>query len=350
MIYDTAYTIYGLCQGALISELTIEPEERAHINFFAVIGLSLSVAITFVVPFLMIDTTIPYEDNLPVIQYLVLLFGIIGAICVGIMAFGVKERKEFCFFETKLEDLTLYKSIKYTVKNKPFLIYVAFAFMIGYIQLAMYSQISFYVQDVLEISGTDIFSSTPILFFVGAALLGFPLGMFFNQKYGAKKSCVYLSTLVISGLILLTFSNEIILANISLFIMGLGYSASTLVIPILICDIIDKDELETGHRREGAYFGSAALFTKPAQSLAMALTGLVLFLTNYEAAPRSELAKLGIKLNIGLIPAIFLIIGVLIIMKFPIDGSSREYKEWKKQIEILHDKKLKALRDECGDD
>ena len=73
-----------------------------------------------------------------------------------------------------------------------------------------------------------------------------------------------------------------VMANISLFIMGLGYSASTLIIPILICDIIDKDELETGHRREGAYFGSAALFTKPAQSVAAALTGFMLLLTNYE--------------------------------------------------------------------
>jgi GPH family glycoside/pentoside/hexuronide:cation symporter len=347
MIYDTAYTIYGLCQGALISELTIEPEERAHINFYAVIGLSIAVAITFVLPFLLIVNEEPYEQNLPVMQAIVIIFAIIGAICVSIMAFSIKERQEFCFAESEMDKMGFSESIKYTIKNKAFIIYVAFAFMIGYVQLAMYSQISFFVQDVLQISGGDIFSSLPVLFFVAAALVGFPLGMVLNQKYGGKKSLIYLSLLVILGLVLLTFSSEIIMANISLFIMGLGYSASTLVIPILICDIVDKDELETGHRREGAYFGSSALFTKPAQSLAAALTGLVLLITNYELAPQSEVAQFGIKLNIGLIPALFLIAGVLILWKFPIDGSTPEYKEMKKQIEILHDKKLEALRKSC---
>ena len=137
------------------------------------------------------------------------------------------------------------------------------------------------------------------------------------------------------------------MANISLFIMGLGYSALTLIIPTLICDIVDKDELETKRRREGAYFGSAALFTKPAQSVAAALTGFVLLLTNYELAPRSEFAKFGIKLNIGLIPALFLLAGVIFLLKFPIDGSKPEYKKMKKKIELLHDKKLEALRKSC---
>jgi GPH family glycoside/pentoside/hexuronide:cation symporter len=349
MIYDTAYTIFGLCQGALISELTIEPEERAHINFYGVIGLSIAVAITFVLPFLLIVNEDPYEQNLPIMQLIVIVFAIIGAICVSIMAFGVKERQEFSFAETEMDKIGFFDSIKYTIKNKAFIIYVAFAFMIGYIQLAMYSQISFFIQDVLEISGGDIFSSLPVICFVAAALVGFPLGMVLNQRYGGKKSLIYLSLLVISGLILLTFSFDIGMANVSLFIMGLGYSASTLVIPILICDIVDKDELETGHRREGAYFGSSALFTKPAQSLAAALTGFVLLITNYKLAPRSDIAKFGIKLNIGLVPALFLIVGVLFLWKFPIDGSKPEYKEMKKQIEILHDKKLDALRKSSED-
>ena len=109
MIYDTAYTIYGLCSGALISELTIQPEERAHMNFFAVIVLSLSVAITFVVPFLLIDTTIPYDENLPVIQSLVLIFGFVGMGCVAVTAFGIKERQEFYYNPYFLSNTSHYR-------------------------------------------------------------------------------------------------------------------------------------------------------------------------------------------------------------------------------------------------
>jgi len=120
MIYDTAYTIFGLCAGALVSELSIEPEERAHLNFYGVIGLSLAVAITFVLPFLLIVNEEPYDQNLPVIQTLVVIFAIIGAICVAIMAFGIKEREEFCFAESEMEKIGLYDSVRYTVKNKAF--------------------------------------------------------------------------------------------------------------------------------------------------------------------------------------------------------------------------------------
>lgn len=357
MIYDTAYTVFGLCAGALMSELSIEPEERARISLFGLTGGGLAMIITFVVPYLFIINEEPYEQNLPVIQMLVLVFAIMGAVGVAIMAFGIKERTEFCFAEKKEDQLGFIDSIKYTVKNKAFLIYVAFAFMIGYIQIAMYQQIIFYIQDVLEIRGADLFSSTPIAAFVLGILIGIPLAMFFNQKFGNKKGLIYLSILAIIGLIMLTFSVEIIMASLSLLIMAIGYISLTVLIPILICDVIDLDELNTGKRREGAYFGSAALFTKPAQSVAAFLTGLVMGLTGYNQYTNSqtELAKFGIKINLGLIPAIFLLIGLIILWFFPIDASDPLYQEWKKQIEKLHDQKLENLRnnlliEDCKDE
>ena len=65
---------------------------------------------------------------------------------------------------------------------------------------------------------------------------------------------------------------------------------------------------------------------------------------------QTNLAIFGIKLNIGLIPGIFMIIAALILWKFPIDGSKPEYKEWKKKIEKIHDEKLEALRASCPPD
>ncbi|MHA1146881.1 MAG: MFS transporter [Promethearchaeota archaeon] len=352
MIYDTAFTIFGLCSGALISELSIEPDERARMSLFGLTGGGLAMVITFIVPFMFLVNEEPHEQNLPIIQNLVLIFAIIGAICVAIMAFGIKERKEFCYAEAKMETMKFWESIKYTIKNKGFLIYIGFAFMIGYIQIAMYSQIIFYIQDVLEIKGSDLFNSIPLMAFVLGILMGVPLSMLFNEKYGSKRGLIYLSFIAITGLIMIVFASEVIMASISLFIMGMGYLSMTVLIPILICDVVDKDELDTGYRREGAYFGSAALFTKPAQSVAAFITALVLVLTDYDSnsATQSELAKLGIKINLGLIPALFLLVGIIILWFFPLDGSTQEYKDWKKQIEILHDQKLENLRKACGEE
>lgn len=63
-------------------------------------------------------------------------------------------------------------------------------------------------------------------------------------------------------------------------------------------------------------------------------TTLFLFIINIQ---------LGIKLNIGLIPAIFLIVAILIQLKFPIDGSTTENKQMKNQLEKLHNEKLESF-------
>jgi GPH family glycoside/pentoside/hexuronide:cation symporter len=349
-LFDTFYTIWGLCQGALVAELSIEPTERINMSLWGAFGLGIGLALTYLIPFMVIVNEEPYSQNLGAIQTVCLLFSIVGLICLAIMAFGIKERKEFCFAEEEI--MPFWTSIKYTFKDKAFLINSAAGFMIGYIQLALVSMISFYVQDVLLISGNDIMASLPMLLFIGAMILGFPIGIIFNERYGGKKAIIYLSILVITGLILLTFAVEIVLTNICLIILGTGYSASTLVLPTLMADIVDLHELKTGYRREGAYFGSGALLTKPSQSLANFLIGLVFVLTGYNqdllpGQTQTDLAIFGVKLNIGLIPGIFALIAILILWKFPIDGSKPEYKEWKKKIEKIHDKKLEALRAAC---
>lgn len=340
LLYDTFYTVIGIIQQALVSELSILSEERAHTGLFWAVGTLLGQVITFIVPFFLIINEEPYSQNLPIFQFLVIIFTIIGFFSLAIMSFWIKEKKEFMYSET--EEIKFSKSIKYTLKNKGFIIYVVFSFMIVYVSSAIYSQVSFFVQDVLQVSGDNTLSSLPIFVFIFASLFGYPIGILFNKKYGGKKAIIYLSFVAIGGLIILTFISDFTASNILLFIIGIGYAGALLLAPILMMDLIDDDEFKTNLRREGSYFGSASLFTKPAQSIAAALTGLVLVSTGYnqELLTQSEFAKFGIKLNIGLIPAIFWIIGIIVLFKFPIDGSTKEYKEMKQQLETLHDEKL----------
>jgi GPH family glycoside/pentoside/hexuronide:cation symporter len=342
LMYDTFYTVIGIMQQALVTELSILSEERANTGLFWAVGTLLGQVITFIVPFFLIVNEDPYSQNLPIFQFLVVIFTIIGFLTLAVMSFTIKEKKEFMYAE-KVK-MNFGESIKYTLKNKGFIIYTAFTFMLVYISSAIYSQVSFFVQDVLSVSAENILSSLPIFVFIFASLIGYPIGIYFNKKYGGKTASIYLSLIAIGGLILLTFVSDFISSNILLFLIGIGYAGVMLLAPILMMDLIDEDELQTNFRREGAYFGSTSLFTKPAQSIAAALTGLILVLTDYnqEAVVQSELAKFGIKLNIGLIPAIFLIIGIIILFNFPIDGSTAEYKEMKKRLELLHDKKLES--------
>ena len=112
------------------------------------------------------------------------------------------------------ERIGLLDSVKYTLKNKGFIIYTAFTFMLVYISSAIYSQVSFFVQDVLKISSGNILSSLPIFVFIFASLIGYPIGIIFNKKYGGKKAIIYLSFIAIFGLTILTFVSDFITSNI----------------------------------------------------------------------------------------------------------------------------------------
>ncbi|MFX1256592.1 MAG: MFS transporter [Promethearchaeota archaeon] len=346
--YDSFFTIVGLCFNALMSELSIEPEERVKLNLFAGIGGGLGVGITYILPILFIQNTQPYSQNRPIFQAIVFIVAILGALFLFFTAFGIKERPELLPVEE--ENLGLWQATKTTLNNKSFLTFVIFNFVITYAVAAILSNFPFYIQDVLNVSNDSLFASLPLILFVCFSTLGLPLGIIMNKKFGNKKAVFYLSIIVVIGLIMITFVNDIILASIAFIILGLGFSGQTLLVYTLLADIIDEDELKTGVRREGMYFGTNALITKPAISLSAALSGLIFFLTAYNqdigaGEIQSESAILGIKMLIGIIPAIFIIIGMIALWFYPLDGKSAEYVEMKRNINILQEQKLKRFRE-----
>jgi len=352
VIYDSFFTIIGLNFNSLMAELTIDSNERAKLNLFAGVGSGFGISITYLLPILFLDfNAVPFSKNLPAFYNIVLILAIFGAILLAFTAFGIKERPEF--LPEKSEKLSIWYSTKKTLQNKAFLTFVIFNFMMTYVVFAIQSNLPFYMADILGVSSDNILSSTPLLMFIIFSIFGYPVGLYLNKKKGNKRALFYLSIIVVFGFVLVTFSNDALLANISFMIIGFGYSGQTLLVFTLLADIIDKDELDTGQRREGAFFGINALVTKPAQSVSAMISGFIFAFTNFnqnlgvgETQPTS--AIIGIKLLIGLIPAIFIVVGLISLWYYPVDGATKEYKEMKRQVSILHIEKIDRLKEKLS--
>ena len=115
---------------------------------------------------------------------------------------------------------------------------------------------------------------------------------------------------------------------------------------------VDIDELRTGVRREGAFFGVNALLTKPAQSVALALSPFILELTKFisREANQGQIilnqpsgAIFGIKVLVGLIPGIAMLTGAVLLSFYPLKGSY--LAEVKEKVLALHAQKHAMLRD-----
>lgn len=101
-----------------------------------------------------------------------------------------------------------------------------------------------------------------------------------------------------------------------LFAIGL---ASHYVFPwSLIPDVIDYDELHSGKRQDGSYFGVMTFLRKSSAALSSALVGLLLWAIGYDAtlAEQAPHTLTGIRLIYGVIPGLAFLVGMTIFSRY----------------------------------
>ena len=137
---------------------------------------------------------------------------------------------------------------------------------------------------------------------------------------------------------------------VCLAIAGFGLAGPQTLTNVLFAQVADEDELRSGVRREGAFFGVNALLTKPAQSVALALTPFILestgFITREVHGGQIMLdqpasALLGIRMIVGLIPGLALLLGAFLLRWYPLQG--RYLEEVQARVLALHAEKHARL-------
>jgi GPH family glycoside/pentoside/hexuronide:cation symporter len=112
-----------------------------------------------------------------------------------------------------------------------------------------------------------------------------------------------------------------------MFIAGIGYSTNYVMPYAIIPDTVELDYAENGVRREGVFYGLFNFVQQVGVAFALALNGWVLHWFGYEATlTQDALSKLGIRLLVGPIAAVFVVIGIVVLSFYPI---TRKYYDGK---------------------
>jgi GPH family glycoside/pentoside/hexuronide:cation symporter len=188
-----------------------------------------------------------------------------------------------------------------------------------------------------------------LLAFIFIPLIGgVPITNIIRKKMGLVQAQQLLLLIAGLGLIALTFVPNALIP-VCLVLVGFGLSGPQTLTNILFAEVADEDELRSGVRREGAFFGINAMLTKPAQSLALALPPFILEATHFITRESNNnvifldqpaSALFGIKVFIGLIPGIAVLLGALILFWFPLRGARLE-KMQHDLLELHAEKKAK---------
>ncbi|MBY0400094.1 MFS transporter [Myxococcota bacterium] len=163
------------------------------------------------------------------------------------------------------------------------------------------------------------------MFYVGSSLISLPLWVALSKRIGKKETWLVGLAVGITGYACLFFVGHGDLAWMQMVVSMTGACSAcgTVLGQSLLADVIDADELETGERKEGAYYSAFTFLYKTSSGIMAMITGFTLsavgFVPNLPA--QSETAQLAIRSLNALAPLVSMVIGAFILARFSLDAA-----------------------------
>ncbi len=318
IVIKTFSTIYVTPYTALGAELSNDYNERTNIQGIKTIFFLLGLAFVSVFGMLVFFRSTQDFPSGQLNPGSYSSMGIFSSILIIIFAL-------VCFYTTKkyipiLNELadkgasdakikTPLLAFKEIFLNKSFR-FVAFAHMFTNIASALVANTGLHV-----FTYTFSLSSQQIGLIIGiqllVSILSQPIWALASKKLDKKPSMILgIILCIISSLyfLVLVLMKNHVMGNALYFMpfavmVGFGTGALFTLPLSMIADIIDLDELNTGKRAEGSYYGFLTLFYKLSQSITLLFIGFILDIVKFDAGlplqAESTLIMLGLMLSIG---------------------------------------------------
>lgn len=340
--YDLFYSMFSANQTALFPEMFKSEKERGKANRIKNGMIILGVLIGFALPSFLISPMAPSGENpneatfQAIAQNYLWVAIVVGSLTfiIGFLffLFGMVEDPEEI---SKPEEMPgLIQSLKDTFTNKAFMSFITANMLNWFTFKLLTAIISLYGIWVLGIQEGDFLLTAMLLVAFLTAFAFFPVMEWIGNKIGARNGFILSDSIWIISLIPYYFfsENNQILAVVCMFFVGIGLAGAMFYVDIIIGRIIDEDELKTGHRRQGSFYGVNSLINRYSTILVVLVIAGVL--TGYgwadyvlglqEGADTASLEQgLRILMSIANIAGILLVIILLLI--FPLHGD-----RWKK--------------------
>ncbi|MFT4145476.1 MAG: glycoside-pentoside-hexuronide (GPH):cation symporter [Mobilitalea sp.] len=328
ILFNTLYSLVSIPYNALLPEMSQDYDERTSISgykmAFSFVGSLLSaMGVTLIV-----DAIYPgksmYIESFPVMGKVLALILII---CILFAFAGTKERVEP--IKAEKQD-SLIKNLISLLKLREFKIVLGvFIFnMVSFdIIMALYI---YFMKHVLKISDdlSYIFMAIPLV----AAVIVTPLWVGISNKIGKQKTYTISAIYFLIPLFSCMFipAESIVFTAAVTVLIGIGISASQVLVFSILPDVVEVDELKNGVRREGIIYGSTMLLYKISSAILVAIVTAAMGWFGYvesvgnTVAVQSESTIFGIRLLMSGMPALCLVLSVIFIRKLSLEKESFE--------------------------
>ena len=190
----------------------------------------------------------------------------------------------------------------------------------------------YFVRYVLE--GEAIITALLMMALLLGGAVSVPFWMRFNKKTGDNRKVMLAGgiVMVIFAALMSAFTNLTVVL-IVVFIWGMGLGGYWVMYRVIFGQVIDESVAINEKRQEGMYNGIKIFFSRASGVIQVVTIAIVHGLTGFSsgASTQTDLALIGIRLHMGLIPAIIMAIGLLIFWKF-YDITPEKAEQFKQRI------------------
>ncbi|MCL6509198.1 MAG: MFS transporter [Anaerolineae bacterium] len=328
LLLDTMFTVVNVPYTALTPELSRDYDERTSLNsyrFAFSIAAGLIAAVTHPI---IVDAVAARTDLRTGYAVSALVWAIVCVVPFVIAFLGTYERHT----PEEAEAMPFVESLRWTFRNRAFR-YATGIYLLSWLVVQTVSTlIVYYLTYWLR---TPEITPLVLLGVQGSALVWLFVWNAVSRRMG--KQGVYfigMTMWIATSLVLFAVQPDWpAWSVIGLAILaGVGVAVAYLVPWAMLPDVIELDELQTGRRREGAFYGLFVLLQKLGLALGLFVVGQVLSATGYITPPpgattpivQPDSALLAIRVMMGPAAAVVLIAGMFLVARFPITRASHE--------------------------
>jgi len=323
ILLDFAYTAVNVPYAAMTAELTQDYDERTRLSSvrmsFSIVGGVLAAFFNGIIVSL-------FPDD-PRMGY---------AVSAAIWAVFIAGPTFITFLGTKEPDFAVnakaaetgpgfLEGLRIALTNKAFIL-VTVIYMLSWLAMQFaQNNLQIYTKDWIQLD-MQLFSFL-LLAIQFSSFVWVLIWAKVSERIG-KQNVYYLGALFFAAALMGLFflqPGQVAATFVMAVLAGVGISVGYLVPWSMVPDVIELDELQTGRRREGIFYGFFVFLQKMGLALGLFVSGWVLDLAGYINAtpdlPNPEQpasALLALRVLIGPVSAIILLLSFLAVRAYPI--------------------------------
>lgn len=162
--------------------------------------------------------------------------------------------------------------------------------------------------------------------FLVAMLSLYPWRNWVANKLDSRRTLMLANVIMILGIVPMGFSPNIVFTYVAAVVLGIGLGGLVLIGDVIITEVIDEDEVKTGHQRAGMYFGMSGFLITLSGLLVSSVFGLMMPAFGYDTLldVQPSSVDLGFRLFLTLPTTIGFLLAITLLWLYPLHGKRLE--------------------------